>query len=106
MTHGNTIVNSYGIELGSIAAHLLDFLTYNLPNLMQVGMTRNELGKRVDNGNNRFAKLLMFHTCSHPQGTGSGHSSTFCAYSTTQWMFHIVTFLYLSDLACKDTPFY
>ena len=86
--HGNTIVNSYGVELGGIASHFLYFLTYYLTNLMQVGMTRNKLSKRVDNGNDRLAKLLLFHTCSHPQSAGSGHSSTFSAYSTTQWILH------------------
>ena len=82
VTHGNTIVNGNGIELCRIAAHLLNFLTDNLTNLMEVGMTRHKLRERVHNGNNRLAKLFVFHACSHPKRTGTGHSPTFRAYRT------------------------
>ena len=43
MTHSDTVVDGDGIELGSIAAHLLNLLTHNLSCLMQMGVTRNEL---------------------------------------------------------------
>ena len=66
MTHGDAIVDGDGIELCRIAAHFLNLLTYNLTYLMQMGMTRYKLGERIDDGNNRLAKLLMLHTCSHP----------------------------------------
>ena len=66
MAHGNTIVNGYGVELGSIAAHLLYLLTDNLSNLMQMGMARYKLSERVDNGYDGFAKLFPLHSCGHP----------------------------------------
>ena len=90
VTHGDTIIDGDGVELGGITAHLLNLLTDYLTNLMEVGMTGHELCKRVHNGNNRLAKLFLFHTCGHPKGTGAGHSSTFCADCTSQLMFHIL----------------
>ena len=95
MSHGNTIVNGNGIELSSITAHLLNLLTDYLTNLVQMGMTRYKLRERVDNSNNRLAKLLVFHTSGHPQGAGTSHSPTFRAHSTTQWMFHICLVYFL-----------
>ena len=66
MSHGNTVVDGDGIELCGIAAHSLDFLTDNLSYLVQMSMTWNKLGKRVDNGDDRFTELLVFHTCGNP----------------------------------------
>ena len=83
MTHGNTIVNGNGIELCRIAAQLLNLLTDNLTDLMEVGMTRHKLRERVHNGNNGLAKLFVFHTCGHPERTGSGHSPTLGADCTS-----------------------
>ena len=82
MSHGDTVINGDGIELSGITAHLLDFLADDLSYLMQMRMTRHKLGKRVDNGDNRFAELFLFHSCSNPERTRSSHSPTFCAYRT------------------------
>ena len=89
MSHGNTIVDGYRIELCGITAHLLYLFTNNLTYLMQMCVTGHKLGERIDNSNNRLAKLLMFHTCGNPQRTGSSHSATFRTYSTSQWILHI-----------------
>ena len=88
MPHRDTVVNGNGIELSGIAAHLLDFFTYYLTNLVQMRMTWHKLRERVDNGNNRFAKLLMFHTRGHPECSGASHTATFCANTASQLMFH------------------
>ena len=79
VTHSNTVINSNSIEFGSIAAHLFDFLAHNLTNLVKMCMTGYKLGKRVHNGNNGFAKLLVFHTRGYPQCAGSSHSTSFSA---------------------------
>ena len=80
--HGNAIIDGDGIELSRIAAHLLYFLTDNLSYLMQMGMARHKLGKRIDDGNNRLTKLLVFHTCGYPQGASTSHSAAFSAHGT------------------------
>ena len=96
MPHGDTVVDGYRIKLRGVAAHLLNLLPHNLSDLMQMGMTWYKLRKRVDNGNNRLAKLLMLHTRSHPKGTGTCHSTAFRAYRTSQLMlvFHIIKYLF------------
>ena len=88
VAHCNAVVDGNGVELSGIAAQLLNLLTYHLTNLMQMGMARHELSKRVYDGNNRLAKLLLFHSCGHPKGTGSSHTPTLCADAASQLMFH------------------
>ena len=83
MPHRDTIVDGNSVELGGIATHLLDFLADYLAYLVQMGMTRHKLGKRIDDGNNGLAKLLMLHARGHPQGTCSRHAAAFCAHGTT-----------------------
>ena len=83
MSHGNTVVDGNGIELSGIEAHFLYFFTDNLTDFMQVCMTRHKLSERIDNGNNRFAELLAFHTCGHPECSGTSHASALCTYCTT-----------------------
>ncbi len=83
VSHGNTVVNSYRIEFGRIAPHRLYLLLDNLSYLVQMRVTGNKLGERIDHRNDRFAKLLSFHTCSHPQCAGSGHPPSFGTYGTS-----------------------
>ena len=87
VAHGDTVVDGDGVKLSGITTHLLNLLAYNLTYLMQVCMSWYKLGKRVHNGNNGLAKLLVLHASSHPQGSGSGHSSAFRTDSTSQLMF-------------------
>ena len=77
-------------KLGRIAAHALYLFAYDLPYLMQMGVSWYELRERIDDGNDRLAKLLMLHACGHPQGAGTGHAASFRAYATSQRMFHDV----------------
>ena len=93
MPHGDTIVDGNRIKFGCETAHLFNFSFHNLTNLMKMGMTRYKLGERVHNGNNRFTKLFLFHTCGHPKGTGASHSTTFGADCTSQLMLHIIKYL-------------
>ena len=83
MSHGNAVVDGYGVKLSSITAHLLYFCFHYLTCLMQMGVTWNKLGERVDYRNDRFAKLLTLHAVGNPQSTCSSHTATFCADCTT-----------------------
>ena len=66
MPHGNTVIDGNGIELGGKTAHLLNLSLDNLTNFMQMRMPRHKLGERVDDSDDRLAKLFLFHTCGHP----------------------------------------
>ena len=45
MSHGNTIIYSYGIELSRIATHSLYLFLNYLSYFVQMSMTRNKLCK-------------------------------------------------------------
>ena len=79
MAHGNAVVNGNGIELCGIAAKALYFAFHNLACLMEMGVARHKLGKRIDYGNNGLAKLFSLHAIGHPQGTSSCHTAAFSA---------------------------
>ena len=81
--HGYAVVNGYRIEFGGKAAQTFYFGLHHLAHLMQMGMTRNKLGKRVDNGNDGLPHLLALHSVGHPECSGSGHTASLCADGTT-----------------------
>ena len=83
VSHGNAVVNGDGVELGRIAAKSFYLFLYYLSSLVQMGMSGHKLGERVDNGNDRLAKLLTLHAIGHPEGAGAGHSPAFGTDSTT-----------------------
>ena len=89
MSHCNTVIDGYRVELSSIAAEAFYLALHDLSGLVQMCVTWNKLCKAIDDGNNGFAKLFTLHTVGYPQGAGSGHSATFCADSTTKLVFHI-----------------
>ena len=66
MSHGDSVVNGYRIELGSIAAQLLNLGLHNLTNLVQMGMAGHKLCKRIDNCYDGLAELLALHAVGHP----------------------------------------
>ena len=82
VAHGNAVVDGDGVELSGIAAKSFYFFFNDLSSLVQMSMSGHKLGKRVYNGNNRFAKLLALHAIGHPQCTGTSHSPSFGAYCT------------------------
>ena len=67
MSHGDTVVNGDRIEFGGEASEFFNLLLHNLPDLMQMSVTRHKLRERVDHGNNRFAKLRFFHSIRTPE---------------------------------------
>ena len=88
MAHGDTVVNSNGIELCCIASQLFYFAFHELSRFMQMGMSGHKLGKRVGDSDNGLSQLFAFHSGGHPQSPGSGHPPTFGAECTTQLILH------------------
>ncbi len=78
MSHGDTVVNGDRIEFGGEASEFFNLLLHNLPDLMQMSVTRHKLRERVDHGNNRFAKLRFFHSIRTPERSGASHTSAVC----------------------------
>ena len=75
MTHRYAVVDGYCIELCGKASEFLDLGLYNLADLVQMGMSRNELCERIDYRYYRFADLLLFHAVGAPESAGSGHAA-------------------------------
>jgi hypothetical protein len=66
MSHSDTVVYGYRIELGGEASKFFYLGFHQLTNLVQMNVTRHELRKRVDYSDNRFAELFVFHTIGAP----------------------------------------
>jgi hypothetical protein len=109
VTHSYTVVHSDGVELGRIASKLLYLSLNNLTDFVQMGMTGHKLGERIDYGNDGLAELLPLHAGSYPKGTGSRHTTSFCANGTPKLIFHYCAcYLYSSihNIGRKDNPFF
>ena len=52
MTHGNAIIDGYGIEFSCKIASLLEDLLYLLTNVVKMGMSGYKLGEGVGNTKN------------------------------------------------------
>ena len=66
MTHGNSIINGYGIKFSCKIPCFFNDLLYLLSNVMKVGVTRNELGEGVGNSDYRCRHLGIGHAISLP----------------------------------------
>ena len=101
MTHGDTIVDGYGIELGCIATQCFNLAFHDLANLMQVCVAWYELCEGVGNGNDRLPHHFALHAVGNPKCAGARHAATLSAGSTSKWMFHVSFYLLL--ICCKTT---
>ena len=66
VSHGDTVVNGYGVEFRGIASHSLYLALHSLSYLVEMGMSGNKLCERVNDGYDGFAKLLALHSVRHP----------------------------------------
>ena len=66
VSHCNAVIDGDGVEFGCIATKAFYLGLHDLAGLMEVGMARDKLGERIDDGNNRLAKLFTFHTVCYP----------------------------------------
>ncbi len=76
VTHRDAVIDSNGVELGSVASALLDLALDILSHLVEVSMARHELGEAVHDGDDGLAHHLAFHTIGHPQRAGACHASS------------------------------
>ena len=60
MTHGNTIVDRDGVEFFGNTAGLL-FPVRRVGPILKMHVAGHELSKRIDDRNNRFAEVGVFH---------------------------------------------
>ena len=77
--HGYAVVDGDGVELSGIAAEVFYLFLYDLPYLVEVCMSGNELSERVDHSDDGLSELFALHAVGYPQGTRTCHASAFGA---------------------------
>ena len=78
MTHCDSVVDGYGVELGGEAPFGLDELFDVLSYFVQVDVSGNHLRERVGYADYGHSHLLFGHSVCAPQASGSGHAATRC----------------------------
>ena len=73
MAHGDTVIHGDGVELLGNAPRRRYFTSYQLAQVLQVHMARDELGERVHHRDDRFFKVAVGHAGGPPQGPGTRH---------------------------------
>ena len=73
MAHCDAVINRDRVELFCNTTSGFNLARNHLAQILQVNMTGHELGERVDDGNDRFAKIIVTHACGTPKATCAGH---------------------------------
>src|SRR4051812_30600042 len=73
MAHRDAVIDCDGVELLGDAASLLDLACDQLAEILQMDMAGYELREGVDDGDDRFAEILVGHAGGAPQATSAGH---------------------------------
>ena len=76
VAHGDSVVHGDGVELGGEATEALDLFFYDLTRLVQMHVAGNELCKRIGDGDDGLAELLLAHAVRKPEGPGASHSAS------------------------------
>ena len=73
MAHGDTVVNSDGVEFLGDTASCFDLLSHDFANITQAHVSRHELGEGVGNSDNRLAEVRVFDPGGAPKRASTGH---------------------------------
>lgn len=73
MAHGNTVIHRNGVEFFGDTARCFNLAGDHLAQIFQVDVSGDELGERVDDGNNRFAEIAILHAGRAPKATRTRH---------------------------------
>jgi hypothetical protein len=73
MPHGNAVIHRDGVELLGDTAGGFNLAGHQLAQVFQVHVTRYKLGERVDDCNDGFLKVAIFHAGGAPQRACTCH---------------------------------
>ena len=73
MSHRDAIIDSDRIEFLGNPTRRFDLQRDQLPEILEVHVSRDELGKAVGYSNDRLAEITVLHACRTPQAAGAGH---------------------------------
>jgi hypothetical protein len=81
--HGNAVINGDGIEFLGDTAGGLDFASDQLSYILEMHVPRNELGERIDDGNDRLAEISVLHARGAPERARARHVAAMCRSAGT-----------------------
>jgi hypothetical protein len=81
--HGNAVINGDGIEFLGDTAGGLDFASDQLSYILEMHVPRNELGERIDDGNDRLAEISVLHASGAPESARARHVAAMCRSAGT-----------------------
>ena len=73
VAHGDTVVNSDGVEFLGNTTGCFDLLSHDFANVTQAHVSGYKLGKGVGNGDNRLAEVRVFDPGGTPKRASTGH---------------------------------
>ena len=78
MTHGDAVVDRNGVKLTCDTSCLRNLGSHQVAEILEVHMAWHKLGIGVGDSNHWLIEIIIFHTRSAPQRSGSGHIATLC----------------------------
>ena len=93
MTHRDAVIDRDRVKFFCNAACFFDFAGDHLTEVFEVNVTRNELGERVHDCDNRLTKIAIGHACGTPKTTGTCHVAAMGGFTRTvigHWDIHLL----------------
>ena len=76
MPHRNAVIDRDGVEFLGDTACGFNLARNHLAEILQMDMPRHELGKAVDDGDDRLAEIAVLHAGGAPKATCTCHVAT------------------------------
>jgi hypothetical protein len=86
--HRDAVIYGDGVKLGSETATRFDGSFDALADGVKVRVAGDKLGERIDDGDERFAHLGVFHSVGTPESTGTRHAAALSGDGASQLDFH------------------
>ncbi len=78
MAHGDAVIHRDRVELLGDASRRLDLARDELAKVLEVHVTRHELGEGIDHGDDRLAEIGVLHARGAPQAARARHVAAMC----------------------------
>jgi hypothetical protein len=73
MAHGDAVIDGDRVEFLGDTAGRLDLARHQLAEVLQMNVTRHELGEGIDHRDDRLAEVAVLHAGGAPEAARAGH---------------------------------